>query len=227
MKSTDEKTQKGEAFNRLLTAIVSLAPRKIDRQLLLESAALVATHQSDSSLNTKLQALSAAETRNAAKLLGREISNGSILETLHLNGKSPKIGLQKTAFIAVKVNTEKLNQDDHTKWESDKEKAKESNLQFSDPEPTQELVSERIRDKTIRWILDKKSDAGFSVLLEDIWILHGSTSIDLLMMVKYSTDEGIDQYVREVVQRTKRVQGTQTLTASDGLSALLSNSNDS
>ncbi len=215
MSTDDQKsTAKGEAFDRLLLALVAHSPKRPERQALVSSTFLAAVHSSladaDAILdaeNNKGFALSEAEKRNAAKTLGRMVSSDALREVVVPNGLDERINLPESGLVAVSVSLPDLNAD-HIAWISGGRKG---------PEPTQELLADTIRDNTVRWIIDNRSETGIPLFLKDIWIVHGSTSIDMLILVMYRSSRDFMSYVREVVQRVRGVLGTQTMQISNNL----------
>ncbi|MCP5371378.1 MAG: hypothetical protein H6907_06545 [Hyphomicrobiales bacterium] len=208
-------TKKGEAFERLLLSLVALSPSRPDRVRLIESRELAGAHESkkelanitESKRSTDSRKLTETEKRNAAKTLGRVVAADVFREVIMPEGNNERINLPELGLIAVTISLPVLN-DDFGKWVMDEKKG---------PEPTQENVAHRIRRRTIKWIIDNADDDGLPLFLRDIWIVHGSNSFDMLILVMYRRSKLFMAYVREVVQRVRGVLRTQTMQVSNSL----------
>ena len=215
---TDDKTptQKGEAFGRLLTALAAIAPQRPERSQFINSVELASAHTSRDRLwryiaspdSSGKASLTESRKRNAAKAVGRMISAGAFREVIVPNGKHPKVNLPESGMIAVSVSLSELNAL-HSRWvEGGK----------IGPKPSQELIAENIRTQSLLWALDNSGTNGLPVLLKDIWIVHGSGSFDMLVMVMYRQSDDFMTYIREVIQRTEGVHNTHTMQISTMLS---------
>lgn len=217
MSTEDQKsTAKGEAFDRLVLALVAQSPKRPERSTLISSPSLAAAHRSFTNTDAilggdehKLQALSETEKRNAAKALGRMVSSDALREVVIPNGLDERIDLPESGLVAVSVSLPVLNADYDAWVEGGR----------NGPEPTQELLAETIRDLTVKWIIENRDELGIHLFLKDVWIVHGSTSFDMLVLVMYRSSRDFMSYVREVVQRVRGVLGTQTMQISNSLAS--------
>ena len=199
-----------------MLALVAQSPKRPERNTLISSESLAAAHRSMSNTDAVLgkdgclpQGLSESERRNAAKALGRMISSGALREFVVPNGLDARINLPESGIVAVSVSLPVLNADYDAWYESGR----------SGPEPTQELLAETIRDRTVKWIIDNRDEFGIPLFLKDVWIVHGSNLFDMLILVMYRSSRDFTSYVREVVQRAKGVLGTQTMQISNNLAS--------
>ncbi len=212
-----KSTAKGEAFDRLLLALVAQSPMRPDREKLISSQALAAAHRTPEGLEAALKSvhrdefvdLSETEKRNAAKALGRMVSSGALREVVIPNGSDERVNLKESGLIAVSVSLPVLNAE-HDAWEKSGKIG---------PEPNQEWLAQEIRDRTIDWIVSEREDHGIPLFLKDVLIVHGSSSFDLLILVMYRSSRDFMAYVREVIQRVRGVLGTQTMQISNNLAA--------
>lgn len=212
---TPSVTQKGEAFERLLLAMAAHSPVRTGRTELIESPFLSSFHASiDTALETLAETakppsqLTDNEKRNAAKALGRMISSDAVREVLVPNGHDERVNLPESGLVAVSLSLPVL-QNQHRKWVEDGRKGRK---------PSQELIADIIRLKTVKWIIDKRDDEGIPLFLNDIWVVHGSNSIDMLVQVAYRSALQFMHYVRDVIQQVEGVLGTQTMQISNDLS---------
>jgi hypothetical protein len=137
----------------------------------------------------------------------------------------PRVLLPEMGMIAISVSIASLNQEHetwlklqgdewvaaHARWartRSGREPKPKS------PEPTQELVLQRIIALAKRWIVQETRHGeavGLQLLVLDASIVHGSGSFDMLLTILYRELAQFTRFVREVVQRTQHVNSTQTL----------------
>lgn len=220
-----KSTPKGEAFERLLLALVAESPVRPGRSELIESNVLAAAHRSlkdlaatsDAHETNAVGSLTEPEKKNASKALGRMVGSEALREIIVPNGSDERINLPESGLVAISISLPVLNAA-FDEWE---------NSERNGPEPSQEAIAEEIRTKTIEWIIKNRSDAELPLFLKDVWIVHGSNSIDMLVLVIYRHSRSFMRYVREVVQRVKGVLGTQTMQVSNNLSVNHSHSKKS
>jgi len=214
-------TQKGKAFERLLLAMVAHSPVRPSRAELTESQFLRVFHTDTGKASKSLkstsdtmdelyksaQQLTVNEKRNAAKVLGRMVASDALREVLVPNGHDERVNLPEAGLIAVSVSLPVL-QIQHRKWIKDGKKGRK---------PTQEAIAQEIREKSVSWIISECDDAGIPLFLNEIWIVHGSNSIDMLIQVAYRRSRTFMHYVRDVVQQIEGVLGTHTMQISNDL----------
>ena len=213
--NTTAQTQRGKAFERLLLTLAAISPSRPSREALIESTHLSAAHSSRQTLLDSLMhktplpenELSDIKRRNATKALGRAISNGIFHEVIIPNGKNDKVQLPETGLIAISISLTELNTQ-HEIWKSNGEKG---------TEPTQESLAETIKEKTVIWAIENSKENTIPVFLKDIWVVHGSGTFDMLVLVMYNRSADFMAYVRQVLQRTKGVHSTQTMQISNSL----------
>lgn len=193
---------KGEATERLLIALAACAPRRLTRNELIESPELRQAHDMPGEAE-----LSAAAKRNASKTLGRMISAGTLTEVILPNGNSEKLDLPEVGLVAVSVSLPALNAE-RDKWiKSGK----------SGEEPSQEKMADTIRLDSINWIQSNTKFGTIPIYIRDIWIVHGSNSFDMMVVVLYRNTKVFMNYVRNVIQRVNAVHSTQTMQISNSL----------
>lgn len=195
-----QNTKKGQASDRIVFALASLAPFKPSRKQLLDSGNLSEQHSKAS--------LSGEEERNAAKTLGRMVSGGVLHEVLVPDGA--KLELPELGLIAVTVNLYVLNKM-YDEWKK---------VETNDQKPSQETIMKTIRDSTIIWSTDNLLDGKLPMYINDIYIVHGSNMFDILISVFYKDTQTFTTYIRDVIQRVRGVKGTQTMQISKSPSEL-------
>ena len=215
---TDDKapTRKGEAFNRLLTALAAIMPRRPERSEFVDSAELAIAHSSrlrlaryiDHPRGDAQASLPESRKRNAAKAVGRMISAGAFKEVIVPNGDHKNINLPESGMIAVSISLSELNAQ-YNRWIEGGQ---------TGPKPSQEVIADNIRKQSLLWSLEKAETQDLPILLRDIWIVHGSGAFDMLVMVMYRTSDDFMTYVRDVIQRTEGVLNTHTMQISTMLS---------
>lgn len=216
MKDEKEATQKGEAFDRLITALAAIAPKRPERMEFVNSVELASAHAARDVLAQYVGGggdgpearLTDSRKRNAAKAVGRMISAGAFREVIVPNGKHKKINLPESGMIAVSVSLAELN-NQYNRWVEGGR---------AGPKPSQEVIADNIRKQSLVWALENSERGGLPVLLKDIWIVHGSGSFDMLVMVMYRQSDDFMTYVRDVIQRTEGVHNTHTMQISTMLS---------
>ena len=215
---TDDKapTRKGEAFNRLLTALAAIMPRRPERSEFVDSAELAIAHSSrlwlaryiDHPRGDAQASLPESRKRNAAKAVGRMISAGAFKEVIVPNGDHKNINLPESGMIAVSISLAELNVQ-YNRWVEGGKVG---------PKPSQEVIADNIRKQSLLWSLERSETQDLPILLRDIWIVHGSGSFDMLVLVMYRKSDDFMTYVRDVVQRTEGVLNTHTMQISTMLS---------
>lgn len=216
MSEKTNSTQRGEAFERLIFALAAMAPTRPGRDQFIESAELASAHSSRELLEqfvenpeaTHYAEISNAKKRNAAKTIGRMVASGAFKEMIIPNGKNEKVNLPETGLVAISVGLSDLNAQ-YDEWLATDQ---------TGPKPSQESMAEEIRKQTALWTVKKADDDGLPILLKDIWIVHGSGTFDMLVLVMYRQSDDFMNYVREVLQRVRGVHKTHTMQISNMLS---------
>ena len=194
-KNDKSETQRGEATERILSALTMLSPHSPSRHAFLNSAELANAHQKDT--------LSEAEKTNANKTIARLIRTGALTETLRLNGSSPTVNLPEEGIVAITVDIQGLNQNRRLKASGSKD-----SLLTSQEDIVKELIARAAQPAS------GEGQGRPAYLLRDIWVLHGSNLIDIMMIVSYRSTTEFLSFVRDVVQRVDCVRGTQTMQVS-------------
>jgi hypothetical protein len=197
-----------------------LPTRLHDRDSLLQSQAL------DGALKDK--GGSAGPLQGAVKRSLARVRHGPVREVLLLDQHHPRVMLPEIGLIAVSVSLTSLNIE-HGEWlaaggEAFKTAEREWRLKDKrrgkppippSPEPTQELILDRIILNASAWIQeelkDRTANNGLHIVILDASIVHGSGNFDILMTVLYRQSFYFTRFIREVIQRTRHVDATQTL----------------
>jgi hypothetical protein len=180
-------------------------------------------HDRDSFLRSRALKKAVRGTPDAAvkKSLSRA-KHGAIPEILVLGRNHERVMLPEIGMVAISVSISSLNAE-REDWKDGAGKAwwawKKSRSgpepHPSEPEPTQEVILRRIINSAREWIdeelLPNKSSPGLQLLILDASIVHGSSSFDMLLTVLYHELAHFTRFVREVVQRAKHVNSSQTL----------------
>jgi hypothetical protein len=180
-----------------------------DRKSLLAEANI--KHGRAGARSTKIVAETAIN-----KSLARAKS-GAVREVLLLDRRHDRVNLPEIGMVAISVSIVSLNQE-HEQWSAERTERREAThppAQNDNKEPTQELILERIIARAHEW-LDQETrlrppDEGLQLLVLDASIVHGSSSFDMLLTILYREVSMFTRFVREVVQRTRHVNSSQTL----------------
>ncbi|MDB4020155.1 hypothetical protein N9491_06035 [Planktomarina temperata] len=197
------KTEKGTASRRISHALAHLAPTRPTRNEVLDSDYLREAHQTP-----RGEKLSAAEKAAANKTIGRMIMNGTLKEVIVPNADENAINLPETGLVAVSVSLLEINK----AFEIWKENG------GIGESPNQAAIANDLRTQSSEWLKSNYNDRDLPLFVKDIWIVHGSTSFDMVIVVLYEESNIFLAYIREVVQRTWGVNGTQTMMITNNLS---------
>jgi DNA-binding Lrp family transcriptional regulator len=210
------QTPRNEVTRRIVGALADALPDVLDRDELRDSAELARRFK-----KTRDKFLP-KEKRDAMRTLGRLVGNGLVGEALFLRGE--KVGARNIGLVAVSIDLVRLTYewsrwDRRTKkyeaWVIQGKKANEPTK--PETEPNQESIVEEIIQRTKAWLiendeLDENSDRlRLPLLLQDVSIVHGSSTFDILMTVRYRSSDKFMKYIREVVQRVGCVRSTHTM----------------
>lgn len=183
----------GPAASRLLRALAEESPRMLTRDELVRSEALKLAHG-----NNGERPLDENEIAAAAKTLSRLIAkehNPPIREVLAINRDSDDIPTQEVGLIGISVSLTELRR----------------------KKVSQEKVLDLIIKESKLWIAKHTSDEFPPIIINALYIIHGSSEYDIIVFIDYSTTEIYMQYVRDVIQSIDGVERTHTMQVAHGI----------
>ena len=193
-----------EASLAVAHALAQLAPQRPTKDDILDVLA-----PKDKAAN------SMQETKNreaAAKTLSRMITRKQLKEVVVPIPDQSGLNLAETGLVAVSISLTELNNKKKA-WFRDKE----SGLLVGD-EPSQVNLAQDLRVSSRDWLNTKFRGEPLPLFVKDIWIVHGSTSFDLIIVVMYRESKDFLNYIRDVVQSIDCVDSTQTMLITSNLS---------
>jgi hypothetical protein len=201
-----DRTVRGEATQRLVTAVALEFPRLHSVDSLLETDSFVRQLKKRGKLGSR-------EKKVARRTLGRLMSKTRLIrEALYIDLADDRVKLAGAGLVSASVNLSQLTDAWH-KWSE--------NNGPPENEPKQEMIVSEIVANTKKWVQDrmkepvKKGEENLTnkcpLVLLDISIVHGSNEIDILMTVLYRESVQFMKYIREVIQRARYISHTHTM----------------
>lgn len=184
----------GPAASRLLRALAEESPRMLTRDELVRSEALSRAHGKHDERPLEENEIAAA-SKTLSRLISKEDSP-PIREVLVLSRDSDDIPTQEVGLIGVSISLTEIR----------KKKG-----------ASQEKVLDSIIQESKQWITRNNSGNFPPIVLNALYIIHGSSEYDIIVFVDYMETEVYMKYVRDVIQSIDGVEKTHTMQVAHGI----------